>query len=240
MSINLKRSISKRIKMLSKMLDGSEDESGQVSYSQQGEDLTILRLLGYKSNGFYIDVGAFNPVKYSNTHLFYKNGWRGINIEPNPDARAEFLKQRENDLNLNIAIGNSNEELSYYKFNDPALNSFSKEHVEKWDRINGFHLTDVIKIEMHRLEDVLAQYLAVDQKIDFMTVDVENFDLEVLKSNNWNLYRPYLLLVEEDLLNFNAYHESLIVSYLKDQNYELTTICNGTLFFKDLMGSPSF
>lgn len=211
------------------------DEALQISYSQQGEDLTLLRLLEGKADGFYIDIGAFHPIKYSNTYLFYLKGWTGINIEPNPDVRNEFLKQRKNDLNLNIAIGNTTEALSYYKFNDPAVNSFSTEHVEKWKGVKGFHLTDVIKIQVHRLEDILHQYLAEGQKIDFITVDVENFDLEVLKSNNWELYRPYFLLVEEDLLCYNSFLESPIVSYLKGQNYELVTICNGTIFFKDIM-----
>lgn len=230
MGLNIRKTVSGYIKGSRKKL---ESDHAQVSFSQQGEDITIMRLLNNKPNGFFVDIGAFHPIEYSNTYIFYKNGWRGINIEANPDAHQKFLKYRSLDTNLKTAIGNKQERLSYYKFNVPAINSFSKEHVNKWKQIPGFHVTEVIEIELQRLQDVLKANLPEGQIIDFMSIDVENFDLEVLMSNDWNLYRPLLLLVEEDVLQFTSYIESPIVSYLKGKNYSLTTICNGTLFFKD-------
>lgn len=214
-----------------KRSDGSE--YSQVTYSQQGEDVTLLRLLANSESGFYVDIGAFHPFKYSNTCIFYKKGWSGINVEPNPDVRPVFLQHRTRDINLNVAIGNSNEELSYYKFNDPAVNSFSVEHVEKWKQAKGFYVTEVIKIKIRKLSDILAEYLPSEKRIDFMTIDVENFDLEVLQSNDWDLYRPYILLVEEEVLHFDNYLESPIIKYLYEKDYEITTVCNGTLFFID-------
>lgn len=232
MGFNLKESITTFFKG-KRRRNKLEKNYAQTSFSQQGEDITIMRLLENKENGFFVDIGAFHPIKYSNTYAFYKKGWRGINIEANPDARQEFLRYRTLDVNLNIAIGNSPDKLSYYKFNEPAVNSFSREHVEKWKQVSGFHVTEVIKIETQRLQDVLKKHLPKDQKIDFMSIDVENFDLEVLMSNNWDLYRPFLLLVEEDILQFVSYTESPIVSYLQTKNYSLLSVCNGTLIFKD-------
>lgn len=204
-----------------------------LSYSQQGEDLTLLRLLGNKAEGFFVDVGAFHPIKYSNTYIFYNKGWRGINVEPNPDVQKEFKKHRPGDMTLNTAVGSSAAKLSYYKFNHPAVNSFSAEHVEKWKKMPGFKLEEVVEVEVQKLSTLLDNHLPKGKKIDFMTVDVEDFDLQVLKSNDWNLYRPILLLVEEDLIQYPTFKDSPIVSYLDSKNYSLATICNGTLFFKD-------
>lgn len=232
MRFNLKENIQALFKGEKKRLK-LERYYAQSSYSQQGEDLTIMRLLENKSDGFFVDVGAFHPIKYSNTYIFYKNGWRGINIEPNPDVQKEFLKYRALDINLNIGIGNRVETLSYYKFNVPAVNSFSQEHVNKWKQVPDFYVTEVIEIQTQRLRDVLKENLPEHQKIDFMSVDVENFDLEVLMSNDWELYRPFILLVEDDILQFESFSESPIVVYLQSKNYSLISVCNGTLFFKD-------
>lgn len=214
-----------------KWSDGGE--YSQITYSQQGEDVTLLRFLEDLEYGFYVDIGAFHPFKYSNTCIFYKKGWSGINVEPNPDVRPAFLEHRTRDINLNVAVGNGNEELSYYKFNDPAVNSFSVEHVEKWKQAKGFYVTEVINVKIRKLSDILAEYLPSGKRIDFMTIDVESFDLAVLQSNDWNLYRPYILLVEEEILHFDNYLESPIIKYLYEKNYEIKTICNGTLFFID-------
>jgi hypothetical protein len=77
------------------------------SYSQYGEDKIIDRLLGYKKSGFYINVGANHPYRFSNTYMFYKKGYRGVNIEPNPISFEKFLI-RKGDINLNIGIGGWN------------------------------------------------------------------------------------------------------------------------------------
>jgi FkbM family methyltransferase len=231
MRFNLKKRIGALFK--EKKSTRLEREYAQKSYSQQGEDITIMRLLENKPKGFFVDIGAFHPIKYSNTYTFYKKGWRGINIEPNPDARQDFLKYRAHDINLNIAIGNSSERLSYYKFNVPAVNSFSLEHVDKWKQVPDFYVKEVLDIQTQRLQDVLKEHLPDHQIIDFMSIDVENFDLEVLKSNDWDLYRPFLLLVEEDILQLDSFTESPIVTYLQTKNYALISVCNGTLFFRD-------
>ena len=97
------------------------------SYSIEGEDIILRRILGEKKTvGFYIDVGAHHPKRFSNTYHFYKEGWRGINIDAMPGSMKLFRKIRPRDTNLEFAISNKRQNLIYYRFNEPALNSFSK------------------------------------------------------------------------------------------------------------------
>ncbi len=81
------------------------------SYSQEGEDLILNQLFPNIYNGFYVDIGATIKFRFSNTQLFYNQGWNGINIEPNPDYFKFFKKYRKNDINLNIGLSKHEEVL---------------------------------------------------------------------------------------------------------------------------------
>ena len=94
------------------------------SYSQEGEDMVLSRIFSDKSKGFYVDVGAHHPMRFSNTYSFYKRGWQGINIEPNPDSISMFKRYRPRDINLNCGIAWNKGNLEYYMFDEPALNTF--------------------------------------------------------------------------------------------------------------------
>jgi hypothetical protein len=109
-----------------------------LSYSQQAEDIVIIKYFNKKWGGCFVDIGAFHPKKYSNTHLLTKLGWTGINVEPNPDQFIFFLKKRKKDINLNIGISLKEDMLNYYSFNHPAVNTFDKLHAEKWSTVKGF------------------------------------------------------------------------------------------------------
>ena len=74
-------------------------------FSSAGEDMILRHLIGSdKMDGFYVDVGAYQPVLSSNTYFFYLNGWRGINIEARPGSQALFDKVRSRDVNLELGI----------------------------------------------------------------------------------------------------------------------------------------
>ena len=96
-------------------------------FAQEGEDLILETFFQNIKKGFFVDVGSFHPVKYSNTYLFYLKGWRGINIDARPQNMDIFNKMRPNDINLEMAIGKYETLLTYYMFDEPALNGFSKE-----------------------------------------------------------------------------------------------------------------
>ncbi|MHB9129364.1 MAG: FkbM family methyltransferase, partial [Candidatus Humimicrobiaceae bacterium] len=153
------------------------------SYAQKGEDLVLDNFSGNKRRGFYVDVGANDPHRFSNTKRFYLRGWTGINIEPDVDNWQKLSSQRKRDINLNIGIGESESSLEFYKFIPHTLSTFSKEEADNYVG-QGYKLEKVVLVEVKKLEDILAEYCKGD--IDFMSIDTEGFDMQVLKSNNWN------------------------------------------------------
>lgn len=193
------------------------------SFSQKGEDLIIDKYFSYKRKGFYIDVGACHPKRLSNTKYFYNKGWHGINIEPNSTRIKLFLQDRKRDINLNIGIGTVAKIAVFYEFEATGLSTFSKKEMESLLKI-GYKLKKTKKISIRRLEDIMRK--CVKSGIDFMTVDAEGMDLEVLKSNNWEKYRPKLLCVETidfvDLLldtKENSKIKEIISSYILKKGY---------------------
>ncbi|MFT7246563.1 MAG: hypothetical protein ACI82A_003940, partial [Candidatus Azotimanducaceae bacterium] len=76
------------------------DQWTNRSWSQEGEDQILRRIFEQQSTGFYVDVGAHHPKRFSNTFLFYKLGWQGINIDAMPGSMALFNRERSRDLNL--------------------------------------------------------------------------------------------------------------------------------------------
>jgi FkbM family methyltransferase len=205
----------------------------QLSYSQEGEDMILARLFGTeKKQGFYVDVGAHHPQRFSNTYYFYLKGWRGINIDPLPGSMKQFQEIRSLDVNIECAINDNGEQLTYYQFNQPAFNTFSKKIADERIDNKQSHIISQNEILCHRLEDVLDKFMPEGQFIDFLTIDVEGFDLNVLRSNNWEKYRPYVILVED--LKSGAIKNSQsspVVSYMENHGYELYAKSMNTLFF---------
>ncbi len=173
------------------------DSYSLKSYSQEGEDMILRRLFDRQKTGFYVDVGAHHPFRFSNTYYFYKLGWKGINIDAMPGSMASFRRFRARDINLETAISNNGETLTYYVFNEPALNSFSRElSKERQIGNNNYFIERETRLETFKLAEVLDRYLPANTRIEFLSIDVEGLDLEVLKSNDWDRYRPKVILVE--------------------------------------------
>lgn len=164
------------------------------TYAQNGEDIVIDNLLGRKKKGTYVDIGAYDPTRFSNSNRFYKRGWKGINIEPDPKRIKNFYKERSRDTNLNIGIANKNGVLKFYKFEPNTLSTFSKNSANTYKK-QGYNLSEVIEIPTQRIADVLSR-CSMGKKIDFFSIDTEGFDLEVLKSNDWKRFQPRVICVE--------------------------------------------
>ena len=212
-----------------------EQKFALLSYSQEGEDLILQRNFGDKKIGFYIDVGAHHPKRFSNTYLFYKKGWRGINIDAMPGSMIAFKAERSEDTNLEMGVSITPGELPYYMFNEPALNTFSPIEAKKKDGLGNYKIVATKTIATYPLKDIFDKHLDKNQSIDFMSIDVEGLDLDVLKSNDWEAYRPRFILVEDlkkqSLSDF--FTESELYTYLGALNYEFIAKTFNTLFFKD-------
>ena len=205
----------------------------QKSYAQEGEDLILYRMIyGKIDKGFYVDVGAHHPKRFSNTYFFYKKGWRGINIEPMPGNKQIFDKYRPRDTNLEIPISSKEEELIYYIFNDPALNGFSKDLSLQRNELSDYKIIKTINMRTKTLRSILDRYLPIGQKIDFLSIDVEGLDMEVLISNDWEKYRPEYILIEDKDFDFVT-HESLeIYNFICKMSYKLMAKTLSTSIFK--------
>lgn len=168
----------------------------RISYSQCGEDLIvnyIFQLRGIE-NPTYIDIGCNHPYFISNTALFYAKGCKGINIDANPVLIEFFNKYRKNDINLNIGIGNKKEQFEFYIMEDDTLSTFSKIELESMIKI-GKKLLEIKKIEMITLTDVISKYCN-GVFPDFLSIDVEGLDFEILKTIEFNNNAPKIICVE--------------------------------------------
>jgi len=201
------------------------------SYSQEGEDLILQRIFEYKNVGFYIDVGAYHPFRFSNTYLFYLKGWRGINIDPTPGSMKLFNKFRKRDINLEVGISEKEGVLAYYIFNEPALNTFDENLAKKRDGEKGYYIIKELSIKVYPLSKILEEYLPEGQKIDFLTIDVEGKDFEVLKSNDWSRFRPKVVLVEILSSSIEEVFESPIYIFMKENGYSFFAKTFNTCFF---------
>lgn len=202
------------------------------SYSQEGEDLIIKRIFENKHFGFYVDVGAHHPKRFSNTYLFYKQGWRGINIEPRPGSKKLFDKFRKKDINIEAAISESEEILTYFEFDDSALNSFDQNlSIERANKTK-YKIIKKLHLKTYKLADILDIYLPAGQKIDFLSIDTEGFDIHILRSNNWEKYRPEIILCEDSEFELSNPEKSEIYKLLIQKHYILLAKTLNTLIFK--------
>lgn len=202
------------------------------SYSQEGEDMILKRLFEKQEKGFYVDVGAHHPKRFSNTYYFYKKGWNGINIDAMPNSMKLFNKIRPRDINIEKPISDEKQILTYYAFNEPALNGFSKELSDsRVKEENNYHIIFEKDIETSTLEEVLDTNLPRHQEIDFLSIDVEGLDFMVLKSNNFEKYKPKVILIEILGSSLSDIDNNEISILLKKFNYLIYAKAVNTVIF---------
>lgn len=169
----------------------------QESYSQEGEDIILARLCGAKGDGFYVDVGAHHPFRFSNTYLFYLRGWRGINIDATPGSMDAFRRLRPRDINLELFVSTDPTPQRLHLFNEPALNTASAAlAARRGEENSAYRVVGTVAVASRSLASILDEYVQPGQIIDILNIDVEGMDLDVLRSNNWTKYRPTFVLAE--------------------------------------------
>jgi FkbM family methyltransferase len=171
---------------------GSPDMA-MISYAQNHEDVLLQRAFPDAKDGFYIDVGANEPIADSVTKHFYERGWHGINIEPGIGPYERLCADRKNDINLNVGLSNceSASELIEFPAN-PSLSTFSPEMASTWRHLE----LETIKrtVPVTTLAQVCEVY--VDRPIDFLKIDVEGHERDVIEGGDWGRWRPRVVLVE--------------------------------------------
>ena len=166
-------------------------------YAQHGEDRKIVEFLKLGasadgSTGFYVDIGAWEPTVDSVTKHFYDRGWRGINVEPIASYFEKLVSERPRDINLCCAISDTAGSADMVRYAGSGLSSLHPVygHDSNW---TGFK-RDVITVPTVTLDEVLGKYAA--PVIDFMKIDVEGWEGYVLRGNDWQRFRPRLLVIE--------------------------------------------
>lgn len=201
----------------------------RIAYAQEGEDLILEKIFYNRAQGFYVDVGAHHPVRYSNTYLFYQKGWRGINLDPVPGMKYVFDELRPGDVNLELAVSDEKGQVEYFIFEESALNTCSSQLSDYYVKEKGAKLLRTEVITFVRLSDILNEY--AHQQIEFLSIDTEGYELAVLNSNDWDKFRPLYILVEllrEDILG----EVTQVLGFLQDKGYSLFANTRSTGFFK--------
>ena len=196
---------------------------------------SFLENLPNDYRGFYVDIGAHHPVRFSNTCHFYRKGWSGINIDATPGSMKLFTWFRRRDVNLELGIGAERGSLTFYCFDEPALNTLSKTVAEDRTRGGRYKIKKEEHVPVLPLKEVLETYLPANQKIDFMSVDVEGMDEVVLRSNDWNKFRPTYVLAEDAGFQWSdsSKHGLGVYQLLTGQGYVLVAKTQRTLIFQD-------
>ncbi len=170
---------------------------GNCYFSQCGEDAIVKYIFQLRNidKPTYIDIGAHHPYYLSNTAYFYEKGSRGINVEANPDLISAFQIHRPHDVNLNVAIGGIMSERNFYILSDSSLSTFSKDEAENLVSVGRHKINSVKKIQLVTLESVLEKY-SNNAFPDFLSLDVEGLDMEILKSIDFSKYWPKVICLE--------------------------------------------
>ena len=212
----------------------------QSSYSQFGEDVHMYSFYGrlahdrdiQVSSGWVVDVGAFRPIIYSNTYLFYKRGWRCINIDATPGTKARFDAMRPSDINLEMAVAREEGDAKFFIFGTPSVwNTMDAEQASRASQATGV-MPEVVQVPKRRLATVLKDYLD-HSNLDFeiLTIDAESCDLEVLESNDFALYRPRIILIEVQRLDVKDIDGGPVAKFLSSKGYTLFSFINPNLMF---------
>lgn len=190
-------------------------------FAQEGEDLILTRLVSQKA-GFFIDVGAHHPTRFSNTYKLYLSGWRGINIDPLPGSMQLFDEVRPEDTNLELAIssGNADSTARYYVFDEPAYNSLEAENIADAEA-GGKNLIEEIEVKCASFSSILEKYRSSFTHIDLLTIDVEHHELNVLQSFPFDKYQPTIIVIEIKGLNLEQPGNNSIYDYVTGNGYTL-------------------
>jgi FkbM family methyltransferase len=201
---------------------------GDITYAQHGDDIVIRAIfhsLGINTPS-YLDLGAHHPERISNTKLFYDIGSRGINVEANPNLHKLFLEQRPQDINLNVGVGIESGFQDFYMIDgESGRNSFIKEVAEGFVMdYPEFAITEVRQLPIFTVDQILHNRALPD----FLSIDIEGMDFEVLQSIDFKRYPFKVICVE-----LQPYSEMNIRTLLHDAGYCSIIKCGSNLIFVD-------
>ena len=210
----------------------------KISYSYGSVDLLLEHIFKNQSHGFYIDIGCQHPVMNNNTYLLYKKGWNGINIDLDKKNIDLFNFYRKKDLNINFAISSREGERELFFYHDKSAINTLEKSVANYQRAQ---VKEIKKIKTKTLNSIIENSKFNDLTIDFLSIDVEGHELDVIKGFDLKKYKPKVVIIEFlDLslkkleiknLNIKNFLKSEIYQYMVDKNYTLVNLIHSDLVF---------
>lgn len=189
-------------------------------YSEFGEDIIINRFFKNIDAGFYVDIGAYHPFKGSLTYLLYKRGWNGLNIDISQASIDLFNIARKKDINVNCAVSKVDKETFYYS--NSLINQqnslIQRGENQKKIPIKSFKLETLLKI--HKINN-----------FEYLNIDTEGNEAEIVKSIDFQKYKPILVTVEINNFFSNKSNKDEIIKYFSLNSYELFNIIGVTYIF---------
>ena len=204
----------------------------RITYSQNKEDLFINSYFKDKVKGFYLDVGCYHPIKYSNTALLHNRGWQGINIDMSQTSIDFFNILRKKDKNICAAISNeSKEAIQYVDRPFSPINTLVKEFSDTASKKISFNKYSEKIIHTYKFNQIVKDQKLKFEQIDFLNIDVEAHDFEVLEGIDLMAYKIKLICIEmfDSQMNIN---EDKFKDYLIKYNYDLIKIIGSNGFFE--------
>jgi FkbM family methyltransferase len=201
--------------------------------SQDKEDLFIKKFFKNKNKGIYLDIGCFNPLLWNNTYLLYKKGWSGINVDIQKINIDLFNITRPGDINICCALYDKKKILDLYNLkgeNNSAVMTIDKSHAEKMKFLFKKKIIKK-KIETLTFSEMIKNYNIKINNIDFLNIDTEGSDFNVLKSINIQKYKPKLICIEISQFTKQS-DKKKILNYLKLNDYKFIYKTSVSSFFK--------
>jgi FkbM family methyltransferase len=212
-----------------------------ISHAQNHEDVVLRRGFGNVTRGTYVDIGAAWPDRDSVTLAFYENNWSGVNVEPNYVLHEQLMEKRPRDINLNALVGTTTGKREFYeifdKAGEPTGLSATDSHIAgSWQR-RGF-LAQRREIEQISLADVFLRSGIQSGPIEFLKIDAEGDEIDILRSGDWATWRPRVVLCEaSDPLDHSLRAGDDLVAFMESQNYAMRLFDGLNMFFEDMTSS---
>ena len=168
-------------------------KSKKISYSYGSVDLLLQYIFKYQTKGFYIDVGCHHPIMNNNTYLFYKKGWRGINVDLDKKNIDLFNFYRNKDLNINSAISSQEGERDLFFYHDKSAINTVEKSVANYQKAQ---FKQIKKIKTKTLNSIIENSEFKNQTIDFVSIDVEGHEIEVIKGFDLKKFKPKVVVIE--------------------------------------------
>jgi len=192
-------------------------------YAEDKEDLLVLKKIK-KKNGYFVDVGCFHPTRINNTYLLYKKGWRGLNIDMNKFSIKLFNLVRPEDENIHSAVSSVKGKIFYYTSKKLALTSSLSKKKD---------LNIKVKVNSDSLNNIIYTSKFKEKKIDFLSLDCEGHDLEVLRTINLNKFSPKIICIEIPKSDYgNNIKKNLTYKYIVSKQYKLIFSSSNNCMFE--------